>query len=181
MRLPTAGEMRLLLSAVCALVIVPAAGGFTIAGERWPGPTVSVWNETGYRTPVADAMKAWNAAGASIKLVPAAGPETADLVIGFGRSDDLGISTVGYSGSTGSTLLPRGLGRISATALAVHEIGHVLGLGHEKRGCTVMAPVVRAGLGSRCGLGACKVTWRCLVQADDARGLRKLYRPRAPA
>lgn len=167
--------MRLFVSALCALVLVPVAAGFVVAGDRWPGPTVSVWNTTGYRIPVADAMKAWNAAGANVRLVPATAQETADVVITFGKAEGQGVSTVGYSGSTGSTRLPRGLGRIAASALAAHELGHVLGLGHEPRGCTVMAPVVKVGSGSRCGIGACKVTWRCLVRPDDARGLRAMY------
>ena len=68
---------------------------------------------------------------------------------------------------------------LSASALAAHELGHVLGLGHEARGCVVMAPVVAAGLASRCGLGACKVLWRCLVQRDDGGGAIALYGRRA--
>jgi hypothetical protein len=51
----------------------------------------------------------------------------------------------------------------------------VLGLGHETRGCTVMAPVVNAGSASRCRLAACKVLWHCLVQRDDRSGAIALY------
>ena len=35
--------MRLLLAVICALVVVPLADGYQIGGERWPGPTISVW------------------------------------------------------------------------------------------------------------------------------------------
>jgi len=173
--------MRLLVSVLCALAIVPAAGGFTIAGARWPGPTVSVWNSTRYKAPVGDAMRAWNAAGARVRLVPATDLASANLVIRSGKAGSEGEATVGYSGRKGSTRLPPGLGRIVAAALATHELGHVLGLGHEARGCTVMASVVHVGPSSRCGLGACTVTWRCLVQPDDARGLRKIYGRRTSA
>ena len=42
----------------CCLALVPAAHGYVIEGDRWPGPTISVWNETGYKEPVLDAMRA---------------------------------------------------------------------------------------------------------------------------
>jgi hypothetical protein len=43
-----------------------------------------------------------------------------------------------------------------------------------------MAPVVDTGPGSRCGIGACRVLWRCLVEPDDAVGAIALY-GRSPA
>ena len=66
-----------------------------------------------------------------------------------------------------------------ATTLAAHELGHVLGLGHESRGCTVMAAVVKVGPATKCRIAACKVLWRCLVQRDDAAGAIALYGRRA--
>ena len=55
----------------------------------------------------------------------------------------------------------------------------MLGLGHENRGCTVMAAVVKVGASPTCKIAACKVIWRCLVQRDDANGAIALYGRRA--
>jgi hypothetical protein len=167
--------MRLLLVVACALAIVPAASGFVIAGERWPGSTVSVWNATGYPLAERDAMRAWNGAGARIRLVPAASRAEADVLIRYGPVHDQGESTVGYAPGGSTVELARGLGRVVATAIATHELGHVLGLGHETRGCTVMAPVVDVGATSRCRIGTCKKLWRCLLRRDDVAGVRALY------
>jgi hypothetical protein len=171
--------MRLvLLALLCSVVVAPAAHGYVVEGGRWPGPTISVWNDTGYRAPVRDAMRSWNAAGAKIRFKPAKSRASADVIVRVGVVSEQGLAVVGYDSGSMVTL-SRGLGRMVATALAAHELGHVLGLGHETRGCTVMAPVVNAGAASRCGIGACKALWRCLVQRDDGNGAIALYGRRA--
>ena len=140
-----------------------------------------MWNATGYPLAVRDATRAWNGAGARVRLVAAASRADADVVIRYGAVRDQGEASVGYGPGGSSVSLARGLGRVVSTTLAAHELGHVLGLGHESRRCSVMAPVVDVGPSSRCGIAACRELWRCLVKPDDVSGLRALYGRRAPA
>jgi predicted Zn-dependent protease len=162
----------------CALLVAPAAHGWVQDGKRWPGATVSVWNATDYSANVRDAMWAWNHVGAGIRLVGARDRRSADVVVRYGAPGEQSQAMVGYSGVRSTVLLARGLGTAGASALAAHELGHVLGLGHETHACSVMTPVIEIGAASTCRIATCRVIRRCLVQADDAAGLRDLYGPR---
>lgn len=68
--------------------------------------------------------------------------------------------------------------------IAAHELGHVLGLHHQRHRCSVMEPSVDARNGSLvrpavCSPGAWDGLLRRLVAAGDVRAARALYRDRA--
>ena len=137
---------------LAALAFAPVASGWVQDGKPWPGATLSVWNDTEYSANVRDAVWAWNHAGADVRLVGARDRRSADVVVRYGATTEQGQATVGYTGRGSAILLSHGLGAAAASALAAHELGHVLGLGHETRACSVMTPVIEIGAASRCSI-----------------------------
>lgn len=180
--------IRVALAAlVAALVVAQPATSYSAAGTPWPVTRIAVWNETPYRAPLTQAMAAWNGVGTRVTLVPAPRRSAARVVVTLlprgSSGGDVGQATLGWTPATqGKVEVQRGLGPRVAAAVLAHELGHVLGLGHEERGCSVMAGTVaverqRAG----CRIALCARLEACLVTRDDAEGLRDLYERRLPA
>jgi hypothetical protein len=180
--------IRIALVAIGAvLVVAPSAASFSSAGTPWPVTRITVWNDTPYRTPLREAMASWNAVGARVTFAPAARRSTAHVVVGLlpagATAERVGVGTVGWTaGAPGRVAVQGGLGQREASAVLAHELGHVLGLGHEQRACSVMSsPLAVARRSADCRIARCPILSRCLVQPDDAEGLRDLYERRLPA
>ena len=175
------------LAAIVAVACVAEpASAYRIAGERWPNKTISV----GSRAPLYDsavrlAIQAWNRAGVGVRFTRAPA-HRARVIFGYARGRGMGrYGCEGVAGGTGagypSPFVPMdvtvarscrsgALRRLTA----VHELGHVLGLGHETRRCALMNPTgdVNTLLPSLCPRGT------RLPTRDDIRGARALYRRR---
>jgi hypothetical protein len=128
-----------------------------MAGARspvWPAGVVRVYDESGMDETVATAAARWNGSGAQVHLEMVGNERTADVIV---TVDDrelrhlCGRDCLGYSTSIGRAahgrnhvLLRSSLGgnpRPLSVWVAAHELGHVLGLQHQKgRGCSLMSP-----------------------------------------
>jgi hypothetical protein len=180
------GSLRLIVAAAATLLLcvaAPASQAYAIEGTPWPGGTIRYYNAASDQAwPVARAVYVWNHSGARIRFIP--GPRaSAQLVIkhySHNRCVGHAQATVGY-GPKATMWLPRidessGICNSYSSVHAVaHELGHVLGLGHEERGCALMN-----GIGTWRGAGHCRQealwTWRCgLLEPDDINGVVRLY------
>jgi hypothetical protein len=179
-----------LLALAFLIVLAPGADAYHVSGRHWPGGHITVRNTSPYPYAVAEAMRLWNASGIRVRFV-ASRSRYADLVIrspgrkatsAFGGC--AGIASLGYLGGRQAGMgLAAGCGDDVLTAKTVaHELGHVLGLGHEDRRCALMNPVLANGAPRRCFAPDALQggVWRCrTLETDDLAGARRLYGGRA--
>lgn len=174
---------------VCSALLAAAllAGGgadaYSPAGRAWPGGVIRYYNAAPDQAwAVKQAVAAWNSSGAGVRFV-AAPASRADVRIEHFPRISCTINaeaTVGYAESARVWIFRRDdrspyCNPYIAAPLLAHELGHVLGLGHETGGCAVMNPSTTLQGPDLC-VKAKPWQWRCrLLTPDDVAGAIALY------
>lgn len=151
-------RLRLAAPIIAALALgVVALGGHELpvlaagAPQPWPGGKVTYYDASGSSAAVDAAAKRWDRSGARVEIVRAPDPDHADvLFVADGRRlrADCGPRCLGLSSAIGR---PRD-GRVTVVLnpaitgeptplnvwVAMHELGHVLGLRHREGSCSLM-------------------------------------------
>ena len=173
--------MRRALLAAAGVLLVPLpaeAGAYEIAGRAWPEGDIRYHVEDGaLKKPVKRAAKLWNARDLGVRFVSSS-RDNAKVFIRIGQENCGGAARVGYPGRRGFSLVEinRDCGSGIATLTAVHEWGHVLGLGHERDTCARMNPTFGSGgTPGRCSRRSLSYWLEHPLTKDDVRGARALY------
>lgn len=168
-----------LLGALVALGAGPSdAAAYDIGGRAWPEGDIRYFVPDGeLKKPVKRAARVWNARGLSVRFVSSP-EEKARVFFSVGQDNCGGAARVGYPGRRGVSFvqIDPGCGSGIATLTAVHEFGHVLGLGHEDDLCARMNPTFgSSGTPGRCRRRSLSYWLDHPLTKDDVRGARELY------
>lgn len=180
------GFVLALVAVLASLLLVPAIGAAAdvpFTGRAWPGGKVTYYDATpsSYRFSVRAAVTHWNGVGARVTFVRTTSRRRAALVL---RADPRarvpGTATLGHVAGRQSQATfnkDRGIKRdkYATTWLIVHELGHVLGLGHPRS--RTQCAVMNQRFFQACDFqGVTPQTWVCgLVQPVDLRPLQRRY------
>ncbi|HEX8051846.1 MAG TPA: matrixin family metalloprotease [Thermoleophilaceae bacterium] len=171
---------RVLLCTALALVCLGSAdaSAYEIAGRAWPAGDITYHVPAGeLKKPVKRAARVWNARNLGVRFVSSA-EDAARVLVSRGQSNCGGAARVGYPGRRGVSVMQihPGCGSGVSTLTAVHEFGHVLGLGHEGETCARMNPTFGSGgTPGRCDRHSLSYWLDHPLTKDDVRGARSLY------
>lgn len=171
--------MRTARVAVAVLLLLPAsASAYELAGRAWPDGDVRYHVvDSELKKPVKRGAKVWNARKLGVRFVMS-DADDAKVFIRLGQSNCGGAARVGYPGRRRVSIMEihLGCGTGIATLTAVHELGHVLGLGHEGDACARMNPTFGSGgTPGRCRRRPLSYWLDHPLTKDDVRGARELY------
>jgi hypothetical protein len=189
--------VRYRICAAAAAILVSFSGGsaaldsfageagpqYRVHGVPWPGGLVRYYNAAPSQAwAVRKAVAAWNRSGANVRFVATSRAE-AQLVIRHDpsvASCNKAEATIGFVPDASVTIFPRSdatqeCNRYTAAVFLAHELGHVLGLRHEDRGCATMNAIISYRGGELCDQGM-PWQWRCqLLELDDVLGAIAVY------
>ncbi len=167
----------LLLALVVSLLAVAPASAAVVAGNRWPGKVIRYHASGGSKAAVDAAAKAWNRSGLKIRFKRSAKGRAGVLVRTVPKMGCAGYAQVGflYPGPAGVRMGSCQGHEWPLRQIAVHELGHILGLDHETKRCAMMNTTLNNGAPNRCKPPG-SAQYRCRpYERDDLLGLRKLY------